>query len=142
MADVEHNHLMLFFESPCGRYQFRFDDDGKVAYGYLLENDSIIGDVWLYNRCSTPDKPEWKDKANIPFANCLPYAREEDRVQTEITAEDLKRGLVAHWNFDEGAGQTLKDTSGHGHDGAIVGSSWSNGCVRGGLSFDGRDDRV
>jgi hypothetical protein len=29
-------------------------------------------------------------------------------------------GLAAHWNFGEGAGDTVKDSSGNGNDGAIV----------------------
>jgi hypothetical protein len=29
-------------------------------------------------------------------------------------------GLAAHWNFEEGAGDTVKDSSGNGNDSAIV----------------------
>ena len=51
------------------------DDDGRVAYAYLLDaNDRICGDVWLYNRCIAPDEPEWRTRDNAPFANPASYA--------------------------------------------------------------------
>ena len=37
----------------------------------------------------------------------------------------LSTGLVAHWRFDDGSGTNLADSSGNGHDGTIVGSTWS-----------------
>ncbi|QUJ67380.1 hypothetical protein KDD30_15295 [Photobacterium sp. GJ3] len=62
-----------FIDNRTG-YSTIFDDDGRVAYAYLLdETDSIVGDVWLYNRCSTPVEPEWKEPENMPFANPQAY---------------------------------------------------------------------
>jgi hypothetical protein len=57
-------------------------------------------------------------------------------------------GLLAEWRFDDGAGQTLTDYSGNGHDGQLgstAGSdtndpAWAVSPVR--LEFDGIDDRV
>jgi hypothetical protein len=31
------------------------EDDGRVAYAYLLRDGKITTDVWLYNRVSAPD---------------------------------------------------------------------------------------
>src|SRR5262249_26798056 len=84
------NGLLLDFHSPCGKYVLTFDDDGKVAYGYLKENKVIVGDVWLYNRCQTPARPEWNDRNNIPFANCTPYASEDGTLAKVITANDIR----------------------------------------------------
>ncbi|MBU2614569.1 MAG: carboxypeptidase regulatory-like domain-containing protein, partial [Elusimicrobia bacterium] len=56
-----------------------------------------------------------------------------------ITPSD---GLVAYWNFDEGAGTTLYDQSGNGNDGTIVGATWITGKINNGLSFDGVNDYV
>ncbi|MCK4624222.1 MAG: carboxypeptidase regulatory-like domain-containing protein [Phycisphaerae bacterium] len=52
------------------------------------------------------------------------------------------QGLVAHWKFDEGKGDRLLDTSGHGNHGTIHGATWAKGRVGGGLQFDGVDDYV
>ena len=47
-------------------------------------------------------------------------------------------GLVGHWKFDVGEGQTVKDLSGNGNDGTLDGPFW----VKNGLKFDGVDDHV
>src|SRR5689334_3358597 len=51
-------------------------------------------------------------------------------------------GLVAHWKFEEGAGDVVKDSSGKGNDGAIVPanmptSKWGTGDFAGSMSFSG-----
>lgn len=40
------------------------EDNGRVAYAYLLKNEKIIGDVWLYNRCVSPKK-NWMEEGRI-----------------------------------------------------------------------------
>jgi hypothetical protein len=50
--------------------------------------------------------------------------------------------VIASWDFDQGSGDVLRDTSGNGHDGAIHGATWSTGRFGGGLHFDGQDDDV
>lgn len=44
---------------------------------------------------------------------------------------------VGVWLFDEGAGNTAKDSSDKGHDGAINGAKWKDGKIGKGLEFDG-----
>ncbi|MCK4624992.1 MAG: carboxypeptidase regulatory-like domain-containing protein, partial [Phycisphaerae bacterium] len=52
------------------------------------------------------------------------------------------KGLVACWKFEEGKGDKLLDSSGHGNHGTIHGAMWTKGRVGGGLRFDGVDDYV
>ncbi|MFH1883550.1 MAG: LamG domain-containing protein, partial [Planctomycetota bacterium] len=56
----------------------------------------------------------------------------------------VSAGLVAHWQFDDGAGTTAVDSSGNGHDGTLLGDpEWVEGHGGGGaLSFDGSDGLV
>jgi hypothetical protein len=62
------------FVSPDGRQAVIVEDDGKVGYAYLLDgNGKICGDVWLYNRSQTPERPEWHERDNAPFANPAPF---------------------------------------------------------------------
>jgi len=43
-------------------------------------------------------------------------------------AQDITTGLVGHWNFDEGSGTTVNDTSGLGNNGTLAGTpSWTTG---------------
>lgn len=47
--------------------------------------------------------------------------------------------IVGLWLFDEGAGDTIEDTSGNGNDGKLVGPVWAAGKYGGALDFDGTD---
>ncbi len=52
---------------------------------------------------------------------------------TQVTTS--QKDLVALWDFAAGNGTTLKDVSGHGHDGLIVGAEWVEGSWGRGLRF-------
>src|SRR5262245_39820359 len=54
--------------------------------------------------------------------------------------ETVGGGLTAHWTFQEGAGDVVKDSSGQGNDGAIVPANttqpkWGTGGFAGSVSF-------
>jgi len=54
-------------------------------------------------------------------------------------------GLIAHWKFEEGAGDLVKDSSGEGNDGTIVPANtpepkWGIGDFAGSISFSGGND--
>lgn len=72
--------LMTFecdFINNSNGYSIVINDNGRVAYAYLLNNDGqIVADVWLYNRCPDPIEPEWRDREKIPFANPAEFSRE------------------------------------------------------------------
>ena len=69
----------IFLEPGEESYSVYFDDDGRVAYAYLLNQvGRIVADVWLYNRCDTPVEPEWRDPARMPFANPKAYVHESE----------------------------------------------------------------
>lgn len=90
--------MIVSFRSPCGRYVLTVEDDGKVAYAYLKCRDDVVGDVWLYNRCPTPDDPEWHDRSKIPFANSRAYASERGRLETEVKESDIN----VDWESEHG----------------------------------------
>jgi Concanavalin A-like lectin/glucanases superfamily len=59
--------------------------------------------------------------------------------------ETVGGGLIAHWRFEEGAGDVVKDSSGEGNDGAIVPANtpepkWGTGDFAGSVSFSGGND--
>jgi hypothetical protein len=63
------------------------------------------------------------------------------------SAEDrtVGGGLIAHWEFAEGAGDVVKDSSGEGNDGAIVPANtpepkWGTGDFSRSVSFSGGND--
>ena len=56
-------------------------------------------------------------------------------------AEIDPANIAGVWLFDEGSGNTVKDYSGNGNDGTIMGDpEWIDSEVGGALKFDGQDD--
>ena len=53
-----------------------------------------------------------------------------------------EKGLVAHWEFDEGKGEVLHDRSGNENHGKIHGAKWVRIGKAYALQFDGTDDYV
>ena len=51
-------------------------------------------------------------------------------------AADLRKDAVAVWDFRAGSGDVVRDISGNGHHGRIVGASWVSGATVSGLAFD------
>ena len=56
-------------------------------------------------------------------------------------AEISKQSIVGIWLFDKGGGNTVRDSSGHGHDGEFVGDlKWVDGHSGKALEFPGAKD--
>ena len=59
-----------------------------------------------------------------------------------VFAQDLQAGLIAYWDFEEGAGEVVHDSTGN-NDGTINGEvNWVDGYIGGGLEFDGSTNYV
>ena len=60
-----------------------------------------------------------------------------------IPAGAARAELIGWWTFNEGAGTTVADAAGNGHDGTINGNPvWAAGTLGGALQFDGAGDYV
>ncbi len=59
-----------------------------------------------------------------------------------ITVSPPPFGVLAHWTFDEAAGDTLHDISGNQNHGFIDGAEWQDGVSGTALSFSRLSDRV
>lgn len=66
------------FRDDLGQQTLVIDDDGRVAYAYLIgAGGEICSDVWLYNRCDAPAAPEWTSPEKMPFANPINFVKNE-----------------------------------------------------------------
>ena len=82
--------ILLEFTDPASGYCVVFEDDGRVAYGYLIDpGNEIIADVWLYNRCATPREPEWRTPDLLPFANPMEYAKDHSGFRPVENASEV-----------------------------------------------------
>jgi len=57
-------------------------------------------------------------------------------------AGNVSADLVAYWTLDEGAGDTIYDTSGNDNNGTINGATWGVGKYGTALQFNGQDNYV
>lgn len=57
-------------------------------------------------------------------------------------ASAAETGLVGHWDFDEGSGSTVNDTSGSKFDGQVHNAEWAKAGKGSALRFNGTDSYV
>lgn len=91
--------------------EFKVTKDGKNAIHVVVVNDEV-------QLLTDGTRPSNRDGVGMDVASGLPPA--EGPV-------DLKRGLIGHWNFEEGEGYRFADSSGNGNDGTLseeYSSSW------------------
>lgn len=62
---------VLRFEEFGSRRAVVLEDDGRVAYAYLLIDEDIVSDVWLYNVGEPPELAPWEvdPRPEMPFQN-------------------------------------------------------------------------
>jgi hypothetical protein len=87
--------LMIESQAPDGKTTAIFEDNGKVAYCYILENGKIISDVWLYNREKTPSTEPWKMGSSPPYLNPADYSK-------DIIALPEATDIHLEWNIEDG----------------------------------------
>lgn len=79
-----------YFCGEINMFSVIVEDDGRVAYAYLMKHTTIVGDVWLYNQEKAPDQIDWNNKELTPFLNPKEYVGENIqpvRFSEEITPE-------------------------------------------------------
>ena len=68
--------LTKYVSNDRPEFAVYIEDDDRVCYAYLLMEDKIVGDIWLYNHAPTPSDPEWHSKENLPFLNPAEFVKE------------------------------------------------------------------
>ncbi|WGL59040.1 hypothetical protein QEJ31_10970 [Pigmentibacter sp. JX0631] len=94
----------LFIEKIHNNYKLIICSEkiGSV-YAYLLKEDKIISDLWLFNITSSPITEPWKEKKIPPFQNSIIYAIENEFNYSQIDEtnyciifqQSLKNGIYA-----------------------------------------------
>jgi hypothetical protein len=70
----DNEDITIEFKSLIYEMSTIFEQNSKVAYAYLLDQEEVISDVWLYNIDYTPQIPEWKNNlCEMPFRNSIEY---------------------------------------------------------------------
>ena len=82
--------ILCSIPDPAGNLVAVFEDDGRVAYAYLLEGDDVVADVWVYNRADAPEAPEWADPDKAPFLNPRAFVREAAALEPPSSDADVR----------------------------------------------------
>ena len=82
------------FISEVKNYSVIIEDDGKVAYAYLLRDEQIVADVWLYNQQDSPREIKWIE-SEMPFLNPIPYIK-DNMFMPEPICNDNEVGIIWH----------------------------------------------
>jgi hypothetical protein len=67
------------YACPGSDFVVVVEDDERVAYAYVLDEDEIVGDVWLYNRHPAPaeiDRSASSGMAPLNHASCVAADRQ------------------------------------------------------------------
>lgn len=99
MSTFFHHYRM-----PDTPWSCVIEDDGRVAYAYLLNDDEVVSDLWLYNQAPTPDSLEWTDRSKAPCLNPTHFVSGNQLMQPLCTADE------AHVEFvNEASGNTAAE---------------------------------
>jgi hypothetical protein len=93
--------MIRLIEHPDKPVTFMFEDDGKTGYAYLIDSKirKVIADVWLYNRHSTPNAPEWTTREGAPYRNSTAYSDPHADFEFPTNESDID----IRWVEDESA---------------------------------------
>lgn len=70
-------------------YSIKIEDDGRVAYAYLVEDGDIIGDVWLYNQQEPPATSFWLPE-DMPFLNPKEYLSKDAAIKPIASEDEIR----------------------------------------------------
>jgi len=163
LGDAAPGSVMLNFDSSWR------DEDSQTAYITVSYDGGAAAEVLLWT--SVPDDPNFHDdfpNENVTVALNNPEGASQmvvtfgmrdagndwwwaiDNVSIGAGGAGGDAGLIGHWEFEEGSGDTVSDSSGNGNDGTITntadggvddGSVWFDDPIRGAVgSFGGAAD--
>ena len=133
-------HRKIVNEALSGHIAIVYDEktvqlffNGKPSENRMTQNNGEeqideLPEIITYRMGTTLGKLpniEWAnslqgDLSEIRISNIAQYT---EQYQPQVQLEDDEH-TVALYHFDEGTGDILKDSSGNGHDGKIVGAKW------------------
>ena len=104
---------MIFFDQVIchfnNMYSVIIEDDERVCYAYLLKEEEIIGDVWLYNTIKAPKAVDWSLKTELPFLNPSEYVRHSKEKNVIKDRQDVKIEWIMSNDLIEEANIYIKE---------------------------------
>ena len=134
-SDSEYGFINIDAPSSNVWHQITFTYDGSTSRLYLDGNEQGSFDLTgTYVSNETIYLGNWEQREGfngaIDEVSLFDYALTQEEVldYSNRALSGLENGVLAHFNFDEGDGNTLLDVTGNGNDGIIIGGSWVDGA--------------
>ena len=114
----------------------------RLGYRFVAPVDEPVSPVLtlIVPPINLPPPVAPRRRALIGFLAFLSLAAAAVWLRRPAPPDDLAE--VAWWKFDEGRGQSVADSSGHGLTGTIADATWDSGVRGGALRFAGTGQRV
>lgn len=129
--------------------QFTESVTGVLSGQFIVSNGQVTGLSGSGSNYSIIVTPQVKGTVNVQYAgNQITGATGQGNYPSNplsLSYDPLNAVLSTWLPFEEGAGTTTADASGHGNSGALFDmtpGAWTAGIIGGALSFDGFDDYV
>lgn len=78
-------------------YSVIIDEDNSTVYGYLMCDEEIVSDVWLYNIRNSPDFVDWDDPELMPFPSPIGLSRPDSEIVRIIDPSLIK----VQWGYSK-----------------------------------------
>ena len=129
--------IVVTFSKPVERTTAETVANYAIDQGVTVLSASLGDDPAIVTLATSPLS------AGASYRLTVSNVRDRARRPNVIAADSQKAvsysGLLAHWKLDEGRGDTVADSSGNGHHGAIrSGPQWAAGRRGPALRFDGK----
>ena len=71
-------------------YSVIIEEDNFTVYGYLIRDEEIVSDVWLYNTGNSPDFVDWNTPELMPFPSPIGMSRPDSEIVRIIDTSFIK----------------------------------------------------
>jgi len=95
-GDASVTEIIICCDSGDGRTSALFEDNGDVAYCYILVDGTFRSDVWVYNRKPAPLGEPWKEGVEPPYLNPAGYALEMEALPSSAADVSIEWRTKAH----------------------------------------------
>ncbi len=83
------NFFEQYFLEKDKDFSVIIESNESVAYAYLLKEEQIVGDVWLYNLDVPPNQSNW-NRNDMPFLNPLEFLDPNIPFKPPLEEEDFQ----------------------------------------------------
>jgi Ca2+-binding RTX toxin-like protein len=125
-----NNNQWHHFAATKNQSQLKLYIDG-MEIGTASSSLSINNNTFLWFGFLGQNNPSRYLKGDLDETKIWNKARTQAEIQADMNRQltGTENGLVGYWNFNEGLGNTVTDSTNNNNNGTIYGATWTTGIV-------------